>query len=88
MAGRLPSASIGLLMAVDKLPLHTMVWSLLLPRLVRLRPLPRPRVAENHPLMVPVVELRIHDGECTRSDILLEDTPAISMEAEQDDKSQ
>jgi hypothetical protein len=75
-------------MAVDKPPPHTMVWSPSLPRLVRLRPLPGHLVAENHPLMVPAVELRIHDGECTCLDVPLEDTPAISMEAEQDDKPQ
>jgi hypothetical protein len=76
------------MMAVDKPPLHTMVWSPSLPRLVRLRPLPGHLLVENHALMVPAVELHTNVGECTCLDVPLEDTPAISMQAEQDDKPQ
>ncbi len=73
---------------MDKPPVHTMGWSSSVFRLVRLHLLLDQVVVEKAFLAVPANELHTNEGDCRYLDAPLEDTPAIAMEAEQEDKLQ
>ena len=73
---------------MDKPPVHTMGWSPSVPRLARLHLLFGQVVVEKAFLAVPAIELHTNDGDCRYLDAPLEDTPAIAMEAIQEDKKQ